>query len=185
MRHLRTIALVLLATACAKRSYVASPSIYSPGYPAGAIATDWYYLGRVRDFDEIQKSIDDLTPPTILDHLGRFPVKDVTLVTLGPDNKVVAGTEVGPKAMQERVTSTIDTVTDTLERLGLSWDQTTRVALFHVHDIPGLWGPATLGKIGNAIRRGVLVFRARPPIVGGEVELEARAIHREIVLSVA
>ena len=52
---------------------------------AGAIATDWYYLGRVRDFDEIQRSIDGLTPPAILDHLHRYPVKDVTLVTLGPD----------------------------------------------------------------------------------------------------
>jgi predicted Zn-dependent peptidase len=52
---------------------------------AGAIATDWYYLGRVRDFDEIQAAIDALTPAAILDHLARFPVKDVTLVTLGPD----------------------------------------------------------------------------------------------------
>ena len=52
---------------------------------AGAIATDWYYLGRVRDFDEIQRAIDGLTPAGILDHLNRFPVKAVTLVTLGPE----------------------------------------------------------------------------------------------------
>ena len=29
---------------------------------AGAIATDWYLLGRVRSFDEIQAAIDGLTP---------------------------------------------------------------------------------------------------------------------------
>ncbi len=43
MRHLRTIALVLLATACgAKRSYVASPaqSTYVSAYPSAPIATD-------------------------------------------------------------------------------------------------------------------------------------------------
>ena len=52
---------------------------------AGAIATDWYYLGRVRSFDEIQAAIDGLTPRAILDYLDRSPVKDLTLVTLGPE----------------------------------------------------------------------------------------------------
>lgn len=52
---------------------------------AGAIATDWYYLGRVRSFDEIQAAIDALTPQGILDHLQRFPVEKMILVTLGPE----------------------------------------------------------------------------------------------------
>jgi predicted Zn-dependent peptidase len=51
---------------------------------AGAIATDWYYLNRVRSFDEIQAIIDGLTPTKILAHLERYPVRNVTLVTLGP-----------------------------------------------------------------------------------------------------
>jgi predicted Zn-dependent peptidase len=56
----------------------------STGARAGAIATDWYYLNRVRSFDEIQAIIDGLTPAKILGYLERFPVRDVTLVTLGP-----------------------------------------------------------------------------------------------------
>jgi predicted Zn-dependent peptidase len=56
----------------------------STGARAGAIATDWYYLGRVRSFDEIQATIDGLTPAKILGYLERCPVRDVTLVTLGP-----------------------------------------------------------------------------------------------------
>lgn len=56
---------------------------------AGAIATDWYYLGRVRSFDEIQAAIDGLTPGAILDYLGRYPVQGMTLVTLGPDPLVM------------------------------------------------------------------------------------------------
>ena len=51
---------------------------------AGAIASDWYYLGRVRSFDEIQAIIDGLTPTAIVGYLERHPVQDVTLVTLGP-----------------------------------------------------------------------------------------------------
>ena len=56
----------------------------STGARAGAIATDWYYLGRVRPFDEIQAMIDGLSPAKVLGYLDRYPVRDVTLVTLGP-----------------------------------------------------------------------------------------------------
>jgi predicted Zn-dependent peptidase len=56
----------------------------STGARAGAIATDWYYLSRVRSFDEIQAIIDGLSSRKILDYLRRCPVRDVSLVTLGP-----------------------------------------------------------------------------------------------------
>ena len=85
--------------------------------------------------------------------------------------------------MQKRTRFTINTVGETLQKLGFSWEDTTRVALFHVHDIPDLWGPALLGAMGEPIRRGVLTYRARPPIAGGEVELEARAIRQDLVLA--
>jgi predicted Zn-dependent peptidase len=52
---------------------------------AGVIARDWYYLGRVQSLDEIQTMIDGITPRAVLDHLERYPVKDIVLVTLGPD----------------------------------------------------------------------------------------------------
>jgi predicted Zn-dependent peptidase len=51
---------------------------------AGALASDWYYLGRVRSFDEIQRAIDALTPEAIVSHLKRHPPRDFTIVTLGP-----------------------------------------------------------------------------------------------------
>jgi predicted Zn-dependent peptidase len=56
---------------------------------AGAIATDWYLLGRVRSFDEIQAAIDGLTPRAVLEYLDQFPVQDLTLVTLGPEALVI------------------------------------------------------------------------------------------------
>jgi predicted Zn-dependent peptidase len=49
-----------------------------------ALASDWYYLGRVRTIDEIQAAIDALTPESILAHLRRHPMTDFTIVTLGP-----------------------------------------------------------------------------------------------------
>jgi predicted Zn-dependent peptidase len=49
-----------------------------------SLASDWYYLGRVRDFDEIQAAIDGLTAGSILDHVRRYPARDFSVVTLGP-----------------------------------------------------------------------------------------------------
>lgn len=51
---------------------------------AGSIASDWYFLGRVRTFDEIQTAIDGLSPDGITAHLKRCPARDFTIVTLGP-----------------------------------------------------------------------------------------------------
>ncbi len=51
---------------------------------AGTLASDWYYLGRVRSFDEIQAAINGLSPERIVDHLRRYPAGDFTIVTLGP-----------------------------------------------------------------------------------------------------
>lgn len=52
---------------------------------AGTLASDWYFLNRVRRFDEIQKAIDSLTPASIVDHVHHYPPKDMTVVTLGAE----------------------------------------------------------------------------------------------------
>ena len=51
---------------------------------AGSLATDWYLLGRIRPLEELQAKIDGLTVKGVLGYAERFPVRDVTLVTLGP-----------------------------------------------------------------------------------------------------
>ncbi len=51
---------------------------------AGALASDWYYLGRVRPVEEVQASIDGLTPAAIVDYVKKYPPEKMTLVTLGP-----------------------------------------------------------------------------------------------------
>ena len=51
---------------------------------AGALASDWYYLGRIRPLEEIHAAIESLTPRRIVNHVRRYPPKDFTIVTLGP-----------------------------------------------------------------------------------------------------
>jgi predicted Zn-dependent peptidase len=51
---------------------------------AGSLTSDWYYLGRLRPLEELQAKINGLSVAGVLGYAERFPVKDVTLVTLGP-----------------------------------------------------------------------------------------------------
>ncbi len=83
--------------------------------------------------------------------------------------------------MQERACYTIELIGTSLAQLGLTWRDANQVAIFHVHDIPDLWGPALLGSLTEALRNGLLVYRARPPIAGGEVELEARGARENVI----
>ncbi len=52
---------------------------------SGAIARDWYHLGRVRTLAEVGSRIDALTPESINAYLAAHPPHDFTLVTLGPE----------------------------------------------------------------------------------------------------
>jgi predicted Zn-dependent peptidase len=56
---------------------------------AGALASDWYYLGRVRPVEEVQAAINGLTPEAIVDYVKKYPPANMTVVTLGPKGLVV------------------------------------------------------------------------------------------------
>jgi len=53
---------------------------------AASLASDWYYLGRIRSLDEVQAAINALSPTSIVDHVRRYPPREFTLVTLGPSS---------------------------------------------------------------------------------------------------
>jgi predicted Zn-dependent peptidase len=52
---------------------------------SGAIARDWYHLGRVRTLNEVGRLVDALTEKSISDYLAAHPPRDFTIVTLGPE----------------------------------------------------------------------------------------------------
>jgi predicted Zn-dependent peptidase len=58
---------------------------------AGALASEWYYLGRVRTIDEIQQAINALTPESIVHYVRNYPARNPTVVTLGPQPLTVPG----------------------------------------------------------------------------------------------
>ncbi len=51
---------------------------------SGAIARDWYHLGRVRPLEEVSELVDALTSADINEFLTNHPPADFTFATLGP-----------------------------------------------------------------------------------------------------
>ncbi len=52
---------------------------------AGALASDWFYLGRVRTLDEISTAMDALTPETVSAFAAKQRLDEMTVLTLGPN----------------------------------------------------------------------------------------------------
>jgi predicted Zn-dependent peptidase len=63
----------------------------STGARAGAMASEWFHLGRVRPLDEVQAAIDGTTPAAVMDFLDRYPARGFTVVTLGEKPLTIPG----------------------------------------------------------------------------------------------
>jgi predicted Zn-dependent peptidase len=52
---------------------------------SGALASDWYFLGRVRSIEEIAAALDALTPEAVSTYAAELArTDDLTILTLGP-----------------------------------------------------------------------------------------------------
>ena len=51
---------------------------------ASSNARDWYHLGRVTTLEEVRNKIESLTVVSLLEYIARYPAKDFTVLTIGP-----------------------------------------------------------------------------------------------------
>ena len=100
----------------------------------------------------------------------------------GPGVSIIAPGDVSPLGMQTKLVHVMSVVTGRLAQLGFEWRDATHVELYAAEEIPGAM--ATLAaKATGAMLRGVRWHYGRPPVVGLEVELEARAVAREVIVA--
>jgi predicted Zn-dependent peptidase len=52
---------------------------------SGSLATDWFYLGRVRAMQEISDALDALTPASVSEYAAGQDLDAMTILTLGPN----------------------------------------------------------------------------------------------------
>jgi predicted Zn-dependent peptidase len=52
---------------------------------SGSLASDWFYLGRIRSLDEISEQLDSLTAESVSDYAAGQDLEAMTILTLGPN----------------------------------------------------------------------------------------------------
>ncbi|MCA3131285.1 MAG: hypothetical protein ACK5YW_08210 [Betaproteobacteria bacterium] len=101
------------------------------------------------------------------------------MTEIGPGGSVVAPGDTSPEGMRRKLRFVFDAVSARLSELGQSWENATQVE-FYAAAAPGALIEEFLAPaVGGAARRGIRWHLGRPPVEGAEVELEARAAHRE------
>jgi hypothetical protein len=97
--------------------------------------------------------------------------------------KIVADGDVSPAGMKQRLQYCVDMIAERLAQLDLDWSAATHIDLCYARDIGNLLETVIVPGVKGAAAHGIRVHHARPPIVGAEVELECRAVRREITLA--
>lgn len=112
---------------------------------------------------------------------GRVTFAMSGMVERGPGGGVVALDDVTAAGMQAKLAYVIGSVTDRLAELGVQWRDATHVELYAGADIPGAIAQLAQ-RASGASPRGIRWHFGRPPVVGLELELEARAVLREVIV---
>jgi hypothetical protein len=97
--------------------------------------------------------------------------------------RIVAEGDVSLAGMRQRLQHCLDTITERLAELGVGWDATTHVDLCCARELGNLMEAVVVPGVQGAAAHGIRLHHARPPILGAEVELECRAVRREITLA--
>lgn len=112
-----------------------------------------------------------------------FVLSGAAEVAPGPSGKpeVVARGDISAEGVARKLDAVVATLSGQLERIGAAWPDATAVNLYTVHD-PHPLMPSLLARIG-AGGEGLTWHFARPPVTGLEVEIDAHAVRRAIVIS--
>jgi len=87
------------------------------------------------------------------------------------------GSDDGLKAMAADVFATLD---QRLRAVGQSWEAVTEFAVYTLHDLWPALQSEVLTQLGAAALHGVHWYPSRPPVIGAEIELDARAVWRQL-----
>jgi hypothetical protein len=92
----------------------------------------------------------------------------------------VRGSDVSPSGMLEKARWTLGEMERRMGALGFSWQDSTALQLYTVHDVWPLLEEEMAGR--GAIPAGLTWHFARPPVIGLEFELDTRCVEREFMV---
>ncbi|HEV8638699.1 MAG TPA: RidA family protein [Chloroflexota bacterium] len=88
--------------------------------------------------------------------------------------------ETSPAALREKTADIVRELTARLDAIGQGWDATTQVAVYTTHDALAAVRAELVPLLGPAALDAVRWFFSRPPIVGLELEIDARRLRQEL-----
>lgn len=97
--------------------------------------------------------------------------------------ELVARGDTSADGIRRKLECVMEVLTAHLRELRLGWDLATAVNLYTVHDIHHALATTLLPALGAAAQVGVNWHYARPPVAGLELEIDAHAVRREVVVS--
>jgi hypothetical protein len=92
--------------------------------------------------------------------------------------------DASPEALRQKTADVMATLDERLGAAGLSWDQVTEVGLYTQHDLWLALREEVLPRLGGAARNGITWFPSRVPVQGFELEIDVRAIARQVRIPV-
>lgn len=101
----------------------------------------------------------------------------------GTDLEIVAGSDVSPAGLTQKTLFVMDLLSTRLTEMKMTWTDATAVNLYTVHDAHPVIASTILPVIGVAAHRGITWHYSRPPIIAMELEIDAHAAMREIVIA--
>jgi hypothetical protein len=101
----------------------------------------------------------------------------------GGRRELVAAGDTSAEGIRRKLECVIEGLGGHLRELEVSWDQATTVNLYTVHEVHHVIASMLLPAIGMAAEVGVNWHYSRPPVIGLEVEIDAHAVRREVILS--
>jgi hypothetical protein len=90
--------------------------------------------------------------------------------------------EASSEALREKTADVVASLSARLEALDQDWSAVTDVAVYTAHDALAALSSELLPRLGPAALNGLRWFASRPPIVGLEVEVDARSVRQELRL---
>jgi hypothetical protein len=101
----------------------------------------------------------------------------------GGGRELVAAGDTSAKGIRSKLECVIDGLGGHLRDLEVSWDHATAVNLYTVHEVHHVLASTLLPALGLAGQVGVTWHYSRPPVIGLEVEIDAHAVRRAVILS--
>jgi hypothetical protein len=89
-----------------------------------------------------------------------------------------------PDADRQRVANIVQTLSERLEQMGVTWEQTTETVVYAPQDIGAVLREELLPRIGSAVLNGIRWFPGRAPVAGSEIELGTHGVLQELRIPV-